>query len=401
MSALNYAKVFVKPKRALPFFSHHPWVFSGAVQRIEGDPQAGDVVDLVASDGKFIGRGLFNPQSNIKVRLYAWNETSELNVDLWSQRLDDALAMRTHLFPDANSETAYRAVYSESDGLSGLTVDRYGDFLAVQFTSLALWMRRDTFIQLLQEKCQPKGIWIRTEKGIRESEGLEQADGLLTGIEPPKPLFITEHGLRYGVDLAQGQKTGTFLDQRDNRAAAARYMAGHRVLDLFCYSGGFGISALKLGGASSVLAADVSEPALNLAKANAELNGVSEKIQFEKAEAYQILERLAAEGERFDSIVLDPPKMTRHRAGVEKALRGYHSLNRLAVDLLKPSGILVSCSCSGLVTSEEFALMLGEVSLRSGRAMQFLEIRGQAPDHPVSVHCLETGYLKCFICRVV
>src|SRR5688500_4945422 len=182
MSVPTYAKVVLKPKRALPFFSHHPWVFSGAVKRIEGSPQAGDVVDLLASDGGFIGRGLFNPHSNIKVRLYAWDESAELNDDFWSQRLDAALALRRSLFPQADNETAYRAVFSESDGLSGITVDRYGDFLSVQFTSLALWMRREILIRLLQEKLRPLGIWIRTEKGIRESEGLEQADGLLTGI---------------------------------------------------------------------------------------------------------------------------------------------------------------------------------------------------------------------------
>lgn len=401
MPLLTYAKVVLKPKRALPFFSHHPWVFSGAVKRIEGNPEVGDVVDLLASDGAFIGRGLYNPHSNIKVRLYAWDQSAELNEDFWSNRLDHALALRRLLFPHADGETAYRAVFSESDGLSGLTVDRYGEFLAVQFTSLALWMRREIFINLLQEKCRPRGIWLRTEKGIRESEGLEQSDGLVSGAEPPRPLYINEHGVRYGVDMAQGQKTGTFLDQRDNRAAAARYMAGHRVLDLFCYSGGFGISALKLGNAQSVLASDVSESALTLAKANAELNGVADKMQFEKSEAYEVLEQLAARGERFNSVILDPPKMTRHRAGIEKALRGYHSLNRLAVDLIAPGGILVSCSCSGLVTKDDFAQMLAEVSLRSGRAIQFLEIRGQAPDHPVSAHCLETAYLKCFICRVV
>jgi 23S rRNA (cytosine1962-C5)-methyltransferase len=191
------------------------------------------------------------------------------------------------------------------------------------------------------------------------------------------------------------------LDQRDNRAAAARYVAGDRVLDLFCYAGGFGIAALKLGAATSVLAADVSESALTLAQANAELNGVANRVQFEKSDAYDLLERLIARGEKFDTVILDPPKMTRHRAGVVKALRGYHSLNRLAVDVLRPGGILVTCSCSGLVSREEFAHTLAEVSLRANRTIQFLEIRGQAPDHPVSAHCPETSYLKCFICRVV
>ena len=395
------AKIVLKPKRALPFFSRHPWVFSGAIKRIEGSPAAGDVVDLAASDGEFIARGLYNPHSNIKVRLYAWDEKAELGEDFWSVRLDSALALRRRLFPNADAQTAYRAVFSESDGLSGLIVDRYGDFLLVQFTSLALWMRRELLTRMLQEKCRPQGIWIRTEKGIRESEGLEQADGLLTGSEPPRPLVIKEHGVCYGVDVVTGQKTGTFLDQRDNRAAAARYVAGHRVLDLFCYAGGFGIAAFKLGGAKSVVAADVSESALQTAQANADRIGVRERIQFEKSNAYDMLEQLAERGERFETVILDPPKMTRHRAGVVKALRGYHSLNRLAVDLLEPGGILVSCSCSGLVSRDEFAQMLAEVGQRSDRAIQFLEIRGQAPDHPISAHCPESSYLKCFICRVV
>ena len=401
MPVPTFPKVILKPKRALPFFSRHPWVFSGAIKRIEGSPEPGDVVDLAASDGAFIAKGLYNPHSNIKVRLYAWDEAAEFDEAFWSRRLDSALALRRQLFPNADRETAYRAVYSEADGLSGLIVDRYGEYLLVQFTSLAMWLRRDLLIGLLEEKCQPKGIWLRTEKGIRESENLEQADGLLTGDEPPRPLIIREHGIEFGVDVVTGQKTGTFLDQRENRAAAARYLAGHRVLDLFCYTGGFGITAIELGGAASVLAADVSESALETARANAERNGVIAKMQFEKSEAYDLLEKLAGQGERFDSVILDPPKMTRHRAGVTKALRGYHSLNRLAVELLSPGGILVTCSCSGLVGRDEFTQMLADVSLRSDRAIQFLEFRGQAADHPVSANCPETNYLKCVICRVV
>lgn len=395
------AKIILKPKRALPFFSRHPWVFSGAIKRIEGNPDPGAEVDLLASDGEFIARGLYNPHSKIKVRLYAWDANADLDEAFWSQRLDSALAMRRQLFPHANQETAYRGVFSESDGLSGLIVDRYGDFLLVQFTGLGLWLRRELLTKLLQEKCQPHGVWIRTEKGIRESEGLEQADGLLSGVEPPQPMIIDEHGVRYGVDVVKGQKTGTYLDQRDNRVAAARYGAGHRVLDLFCYSGGFGIAALKLGNAESVLAADVSESALQIAQSNAERNGVTDRIQFEKSNAYDYLEKMADQGERFDTVILDPPKMTRHKAGLTKALRGYHSLNRLAVDLLNPGGILVSCSCSGLVSRDDFRQMLADVSLRSDRAIQVLERRGQAPDHPVSVHCPETDYLKCLISRVV
>jgi 23S rRNA (cytosine1962-C5)-methyltransferase len=395
-----YPRVLVKSRRAQPFFHRHPWVFAGAVQRVEGGPAAGDVVDLYSGEGRFIARGLYNPNSNIRVRLFTWDQQTQLDENFWTERIDAALSLRQQLFPQPAAETACRLIYSEGDGLSGLTVDRFGEWLAAQFTSLAMWQRRETILGILKDRLHPRGIWLRTEKGIRESEGLEVADGLLEGEEPPRPLFITENGVRFGVDVVEGQKTGFFADQRDNHAAAARYVSGHRVLDLFCYSGGFGVTALKLGGAREVIAVDVSERALQLAAANAELNGVAERMHCERAVAFDFLEA-AQDGRKFDTVILDPPKMTRHRAGVDKALKGYHSLNRLAVDILELGGILVTCSCSGLVARDEFAGMLADVALRSGRTIQILESRGQAPDHPIAVHCPETAYLKCFICRVV
>ena len=393
-------KVSLKPRRALPFFGRHPWVFAGAIDRIEGEPAPGSEVALYSADRQFIAAGLYNPASQIRVRLYSWADGQFLDNELWAARLDAAIALRRSLYGPFNAENACRLVFSEADGLSGLVVDRYGDWLLVQFTALGLWQRREAIFDLLESRLQPKGIWLRTEKGMRESERLELTDGLARGTEPPRPLFITENGLRFGVDVTQGHKTGFYLDQRENRVAAARYLAGHRVLDLFCYTGAFGIAALKLGQAKSVHAVDASEPALALARANAELNGVSADIQFEKSDSFEALERLAAAGEKFDSVILDPPKLTRHRAGIEQALRGYHSLNELAVRLLAPGGILITCSCSGLVGRDDFVGMLAAVSQRAGRPIQILESRGQAADHPISVHCLESGYLKCYICRV-
>jgi 23S rRNA (cytosine1962-C5)-methyltransferase len=393
-------RVYLKERRALPFFSRHPWVFAGAIDRIEREPKPGEAVALHAADGKFIASGLYNPHSQIRVRLYSWEEGESLDADFWSRRLDSAISLRQTLYGDANSETAFRLVFSEADGLSGLIVDRYGEWLLVQFTSLALVDRKDVLLDLLESKLRPQGIWLRTEKGIRESEHLELADGLARGAAPPRPLFVSENGVRYGVDVVQGHKTGFYLDQRDNRAAVARYVAGKRVLDVFCYTGGFGLTALKVGKASNVYAVDVSEAALGLAKANAELNEVSCAIRFEKSDAFEALEHLAAASESFDTVILDPPKLTRHRAGLAKALRGYHSLNQLALGVLAPGGILVSCSCSGLIGRDDFVAMLASVSQRSGRTIQILESRGQAADHPTSVHCLETAYLKCYICRV-
>jgi 23S rRNA (cytosine1962-C5)-methyltransferase len=393
-------KVSLKPRRALPFFGRHPWVFAGAIDRIEGEPAPGSEVALYSADGQFIAAGLYNPASQIRVRLYSWTEGQPLDHEFWSGRLDAAIALRRSLYGPFDAENACRLVFSEADGLSGLVVDRYGDWLLVQFTALGLWQRREAIFDLLENRLKPQGIWLRTEKGMRESERLELADGLARGVEPPRPLFLEENGLRFGVDVVQGHKTGFYLDQRENRAAAARYLAGRRVLDLFCYTGAFGIAALKLGQAKSVHAVDASESALTLARANAELNQVSGAIEFEKADTFEALERLAAAGETFDAVILDPPKLTRHRAGLAKALRGYHSLNELAVQVLEPGGILVTCSCSGLVGRDDFVAMLAAVSQQSGRPMQILESRGQAPDHPISVHCLESGYLKCYICRV-
>jgi 23S rRNA (cytosine1962-C5)-methyltransferase len=393
-------KVYLKERRALPFFSRHPWVFAGAIDRIEGDPQAATEVTLHASDGRFIAGGLYNPNSQIRVRLYSWEEAEPLDGDCWSRRLDSAFGLRETLYRHFDAESACRMVFSESDGLSGLIVDRYGDWLLVQFTSLGLATRRDVLLDLLEAKLRPRGIWLRTEKGIRDTEHLEQADGLARGEDPPRPLFIIENRIRYGIDVVQGHKTGFYLDQRDNRAALLRYVAGHRVLDVFCYTGGFGLSVLKQGGAREVHAVDTSEAALTLARANAELNGVSQAIRFVKSDAYEELERLVAAGVTFDTVILDPPKLTRHRAGLAKALRGYHSLNQLAVRVLNPGGILCTCSCSGLVGRDDFVAMLASVSQRSGRPIQILESRGQSADHPTSVHCLESSYLKCYICRV-
>ena len=398
-------RVIIKSRRAQPFFYRHPWVFAGAVKRVEGNPSAGDVVDLYSGEGKFIARGLYNPNSNIRVRLYTWDSADQLDADFWRARIDIAIALRESIAGSngktASAHSAERLIYSEGDELSGLVVDRYGDWLLVQFTSLALYERREIILSHLRERLNPQGIWLRTEKGIREAEGLEIVDGSLDGTSPPRSLVIEEHGLKFQVDVVEGQKTGTFLDQRDNRVAAAKYMTGRNVLDVFCYTGGFGIAAIKHGGAQHVTAVDVSEKALATAAVNAELNGIADRITFEKSIAFDYLESAQENDCKFDAVILDPPKMTRNRAGIDKALKGYHSLNRLAVERLIPGGILVTNSCSGLVDRDEFAGMLVDVALRSGRTLQILESRGQSPDHPISAFCPETAYLKCFICRVV
>lgn len=393
-------QVILKPRHALPFFKRHPWVFAGAIRAVTGQPQPGDEVVLTSHEGQFIARGLFNPLSQIRVRLYSWQEAARLDRDFWKLRLQAACRFRDTLFAHSHEVTAMRLVNSEADGLSGLTVDRYGDWLSVQFTSLALAKRQDVFLDLLRELTQPTGILLRTEKGLRDAEGLEIEDGLVWGEPPPRPLTITEHGLRWEIDLSEGQKTGGYLDQRDNRRAVACLARGHRVLDVFCYAGGFGIGALVWGAAREVLAIDSSESALNLAARNAALNGVSEQWRCERSDGFKALERLRDAGEQFDTVVLDPPKLARTRGALPQALRAYHSLNRLALSVLKPSGILVTCSCSGLVTHEAFEQMLADVSIQAGRAIRILERRSAASDHPISPFCPENDYLKCYLCHV-
>jgi 23S rRNA (cytosine1962-C5)-methyltransferase len=400
-------RVLVKPRRALPFFHRHPWVYKTAVHGVSGHAEPGAEVAVYTHTGEFLGRGLFNPHSQIVVRLYSFDAETSLDQAFWSARLDAAIDLRRRL-PDSwgtsdpggrfAGDTACRLVFSEADGLSGLTVDRYGDWLLVQFTSLAMAQRRELLLRLLQEKLQPRGVWLRTEKGMRENEGLEAVDGLVSGEAPPRPFLLRDQGVRYHADVVEGQKTGFYLDQSANRAAVARYTRGHRVLDLFCYTGGFGLSALVTGGAREVVGVDVSESALKLAAENAALNGVSDRIRFEKAKAFDALERLVAAGEKFDTVALDPPKMARNRASLNQAMRGYFSLNRLALDVLSPGGVLVTCSCTGLVTADDFREVLSTVAAQANRPLRILESRAAGPDHPVSIHCPETNYLKCLIC---
>ena len=258
--------------------------------------------------------------------------------------------------------------------------------------------RRDLLADILQDLVQPEGMYVRTERGIGQLEGLELQDGPLRGAVPAEPIVISDGGLQFQVHLSQGQKTGFYLDQRDNRQAAARYAQGRRVLDAFCYSGGFGLHTARAG-AVSVLGIDGSEAALNLAQANAKMNNLGQ-IAFEKADVFDKLDALAGAEERFGLIVLDPPKFARAGHAIEEALRGYRRLQSLALRLLERDGILVVCCCSGLIAREMLLDLLAQLSAEMRRPIQVLESRGPSPDHPVAVTCPESNYLKCLICRV-
>lgn len=397
-------RVTLKPRRAMPFFSRHPWVFESAIDRVDGALQheliVGTAVKLYSSSGEFIAHGLWNEASKIRIRLYSWDEDVPLTADFWKQCVVTAVSNRNRTYPLNSVGIGVRLIFSEADFLSGLTVDFYDGYALAQFTSNALYQYREDFIEALKDELQPKGIWLRTEKGMREAEGLVAEDGLIYGTEPPRPLFITENDIQYGVDVQQGQKTGCYLDQRENRRIASKYMYGE-MLDAFCFSGGFGITALKANAVESVLAIDSSEAALTLAAANAALNEVANRMKFEKNDVKRALAILEDSGRKFDSVVIDPPRMARSRGGLNRAIKGYSKLNQQAIRVLKPNGILVTCSCSGLVSRLEFQDMLQEASRAERRPIQILEQLGQPADHPISVSCPETEYLKVFVCRVL
>jgi 23S rRNA (cytosine1962-C5)-methyltransferase len=391
------ARVVLQPRRARPFYGRHPWVYAGAVAQVEGEPADGDVVDLVSHAGAFIARGLYNSRSKIRVRLYSWDAEVPLDRAFLRDRLEAAIALRRSLGLD-DPGRACRLVFSEGDGLSGCIVDRYDRWLVLQFTALALAQRRDLLAELLVELVQPNGIYLRTERGIGQLEGLELHDGPLWGETPTGPISIEEDGLTFLVNLAEGQKTGFYLDQRNNRQAVARLAPGRRMLDAFCYTGGFGLHAARAG-ATEVIGIDQSEPALKLAQENARLNGLH-NLTFHPGDVFGTLEALVAAGERFGLIVLDPPKFARARHAVEEALRGYRRLQTLALRLLEPGGFLVTCCCSGLITVDMLEHLLAQLAAEEKRDVQILERRGPSPDHPVSVACLESHYLKCLITRV-
>lgn len=389
-------KVIVRPDRVRPFLERHPWVRATAVEMVEGDPPDGAVVDLVTRDGKFIARGLYNSRSQIRLRLYAW-EQARFDREFWRGKIEAALNLRNELGL-MKPYAAARLVFSEADGLSGLVVDKYGPYLVVQTNALGLEQRADEILEILQEALKPRGIVLRSDPEIRQQEGLT-VERKTVGQVPDGPILIEEHGISYGVDLFTGQKTGFYLDQRENRLAVCPYVRGKRVLDMFCYTGGFALCAAKLGRAREVLAYDSSEKAIILARANAEHNGVT-NVHFEVGDAFDTLKELRSRGERFDVIVLDPPKFASGKAKLPEALRAYHYINRLAVEILTPGGYLITCSCSGYVTREDFFDVLFGVAQQVKRDIQILEQRGAAADHPVSITCRETNYLKCFICRV-
>lgn len=394
---MSDARVILKPRRAGPSFGRHPWVFTGAVAKIEGEPAPGESVAVQSDRGEFIAYGLLSRKSSLAVRLYSWDIDRPICEELLAERLQAAIRMRQELGL-ADPRGACRLVFSEGDGLSGLIVDRWGDVVVLQIGSAALLPHEPLFVRILQETLAPRAIYRSVDPGMGANEGIEVADELLAGAAVTEPIAIVESGVKMLIDPVGGQKTGAYLDQRENRKRVAEYARGKSILDLFSYTGGFGLVAARLAGAGPVTAVDSSAAALALAEENARRNGI--ELTTRQGDAAAVLTEWANEGRSFGVVVCDPPKFAPKRADVEGALAGYQYINRRALAMVEPGGILATFSCSGHVTPTMFWEMLAEAARRAGRDVQVLESLGQAPDHPVSIFCPESAYLCGLIARV-
>jgi len=393
------AKVILKRGKEKSLLRRHPWIFSGAIKRVEGLFQDGDVVEVVDAKGKFLARGYINTRSQITVRILTWQE-EEIDAAFWQRRLEMAIKAREGLFFPGHTE-AVRLVNAESDGLPGLVVDQYGQYLVVQFLTLGIERWKDPITEILWELLKPKGIYERSDVDVRLKEGLEPVAGLLRGEEPPDRLEIRENGLKFWVDVKRGHKTGFYLDQRENRLRVKEFALGKEVLDAFSYTGAFGIYALS-GGAKRVVHVDSSKDALEMAKANVELNGFPVRDEnFVEGDVFEVLRKWRNEGKIFDLIVLDPPKFAHSKEQVDDAVRGYKDINLMAMGLLKPGGILFTFSCSGLVPPELFQKAVFWAALDAGKEVQVIGKMSQARDHPFSLNFPEGEYLKGLILRVI
>ncbi|MFQ5839591.1 MAG: class I SAM-dependent rRNA methyltransferase [Candidatus Methylomirabilales bacterium] len=369
----------------------HPWIYRSEIAGMADDPEPGGVVDVVDERKRFLGRGTFHPTSQIAIRLLTTID-EPIDSNFFTGRLQAALAYRESLAIPSN---ASRLVFSEADGLPGLLVDRYGDLVALQILTAGMERLRDLFLPVIQGLLQPSGVYLRNDAASRLLEGLPRSVGFFGAPRDPT-VEITEGGVHFRVNVASGQKTGFFLDQRDNRCTVQDLARGRTVLDAFCYTGGFALHAAR-GGATLVEGIDISPEAVTAATENARLNGLGDQCQFRTANAFDELRALERTSRRFDLVILDPPAFTKGKETVATALRGYKEINLRALKLLRPGGTLVTSSCSYHVDEMTFLRMLQEAATDARVRCRVRAVRTQAPDHPVLLGIKETKYLKCVV----
>ena len=388
------ARTVLHPGKEKRVYSGHPWVFRSDIARVEGEFLPGDIVDIVSSKGRFLARGYYNPNSQIALRIMTYKENEPVDRDLIFRRIHDAVEYR-RTFADLKS---CRLVFAESDRLPALIVDAFGDVLVLQCLALGMERFKKDIVDALVEEMHPKGIWERNDVPVRKLEGLEMSTGLLYG-DVPDRVTMTENGIQFLVDVKEGQKTGFFLDQKENRAAIAPFVKNKRVLDCFTHTGSFALHAGKYG-AKEVTGVDISDYACDFATENARLNGLEDRVHFISANAFDLLAEQSRQGKKYDVIILDPPAFTKTKSAVDSAMRGYKEINLRAMKMTEPGGYLITCSCSQHVLPEMFREMVLDAAKDAKVLLRQVEFRTQGKDHPILPYARETQYLKCGIYQV-
>ena len=387
--------------REKPVINRHPWVFSGAIHRMEGDPAPGDLVDVLDSNGRWLATAYYNRNSQIRGRIISWQEGEAIDEAFWRRKLERAILGR-QLLPLHPHTDAYRLINTEADGVPGLIVDKYGDYLVLQAMTLGIDLRKQMLADLLHEMVRPLGIIERSQGLMRRKEGLKDVAAVLTGHAPPPLITIRENNFPFGVNLMDGQKTGFYLDQRENRAILGQpyLVEGKEVLNMFAYTGGFAVYTATAG-AKAITNVDISAEALTMAEQNV-LSAVGERPQDEYlvGDAFAVLRDYRDTGRQFDVVILDPPKFVQTSQEIDRATRGYKDINWLGMRLLRPGGVLATFSCSGLVSADLFQKVVFGAAVDAGRDVQIIQHLWQSADHPISLTVPESAYLKGFLCRV-
>jgi len=393
--------LYLKPGREKSVLNRHPWIFSGAIGKLEGSPQAGDIITIYSAKKQALARATYHPKSQISARIYSFDAEQDLDRNWLRKQIAASIARRQTLIADESTDML-RLVAHEADGIPGLVVDRYGSWISLQILSSGMDARRDMVVEVIEEILAPEGIIERSDEAIRQKEGLKPLKQILRGPKNAEQLLLRscrEHGRNYYVDLWNGHKTGFYLDQRDNRQQLLGLAKDRSVLNCFSYTGGFSIAALA-GGAAEVTSVDTSQDALNLAIENAKLNGwQGANHSVRKADVFQDLRQLETQGQSFDMIILDPPKFASSQKNIPTACRGYKDLNRLALKLLRPGGLLATFSCSGLISQDLMQKIVFSASVEAGCDLELQHFLKQATDHPIVFHLPESYYLKGFICE--
>lgn len=389
-------KVVLKPGREKSVLHRHPWLFSGALQDVKKGIESGATVNIVTSAGEILAKGAYSPDSQIRVRIWTFDPAEEINTAFFKRRISNAIALRKTFVPEA--DTASRLINAESDGLPGVIVDRYANFLICQFLSAGADRYKQEIVQRLQEMIAPTGIFERSDVEIREKEGLKPHAGLLSGDEPPELIQVTQGGIRFLVDVRKGHKTGMYLDQRDNRNVVRGLAKDKEVLNCFAYTGGFALAAL-CGGVAKVTNIESSADAINLIVKHSELNGLADnKIENVQGDVFAVLRQYREAGRKFDMVILDPPKFVSSADQLKRGARGYKDINLIAMQLLRENGVLVTFSCSGHLSPELFQKIVADAAVDAGRDARIITSLGQPADHPIALNFPEGRYLKGLVC---